>query len=198
MKAIYTAILLLAVFNPVYAQEQIKKIIYEDLFSLNDLYNGCIIQFEQKKNIIKGNDTISDFKTVETIRQDYNRVTLVKVDSINGYYFVEVKFDLNDNPRYTGLFSNNTFSYTLYKSQSEFHKINGFLISDILVLNRSEIPEMVRDKAKIEAPKKISTYLKKRNIDKIRKSLSVSVLEKINQLGFQMNYRPYVKDIVCY
>lgn len=198
MKAIYTAILLLAVFNPVYAQEQIKKIIYEDLFSLNDLYNGCIIQFEQKKNIIKGNDTISDFKTVETIRQDYNRVTLVKVDSINGYYFVEVKFDLNANPRYTGLFSNNTFSYTLYKSQSEFHKINGFLISDILVLNRSEIPEMVRDKAKIEAPKKISTYLKKRNIDKIRKSLSVSVLEKINQLGFQMNYRPYVKDIVCY
>lgn len=86
----------------------------------------------------------------------------------------------------------------LYKSQGEFHKINGFLISEILILNRSEIPEMVRDKAKIEAPKKFSTYLKKRNVDKIRKSLSVSVLEKINQLGFQMNYRPYVKDIVCY
>lgn len=198
MKAFYTSLLLLIAFSPVNAQEQVKKIIYEDLFLLNDLYDGCIIQFEQKKLIIKEKDTISDFNTIETISQDFNRITFVKIDSINAFYFVEVKFDLIANPRYVGLFSNNTFSYVLYKSEGNYYKINGFLISDILILNRSEIPEMVRDMARIEAPKKFSTYLIKRNVDKIRKYLSVSVLEKINQLGFSLNYRPYVKDIVCY
>lgn len=196
MKAIFTAILLLVAFNSIYAQEQIKKIIYEDLFSLDDLYNGCIIQFEQKAILIKGNDTISDFKTVETIRQDFNRVTLVKIDSVNQYYFVEVKFDLIPNSRYLGLFSNNTFIYVLYKKSNKYYKINGFLVSEILLTDTPR--EYIRSMARIEAPNKFTKHIRCRNIDKIEKYLSVSVLEKINQLGFQYNYRPYVKDILCY
>ena len=183
-------------FNPIYAQDQIKKIIYEDLFSLNDLYNGCIIQFEQKKILIKDNDTISDFKTVETIRQDFNRLTLVKIDSVNGYYFVEVKFDLISNSRYVGLFSKSTFKYVLYKKSDKYYKVNGFLVSEILLIDTPS--ELLRSMARIVAPKKFARFIRHRNTDKIKNYLSVSVLEKITQLGFQFNYRPYVKDIVCY
>lgn len=198
MKIIYTSILLFIAFIPVYAQDQIKRIIYEDLFFLNDVYNGCIIQFEQKKIIIKDKDTIRDFKTIEEIREDFkDRVTLIKIDSMNNFYFVEVNFNLIANIDYFDLFSKNTFNYVLYKSQGKFFKINGFVVSDILILNRSEIPEMVRNEARILAPKKFSIYLKKRNVDKIRKYLSISVLEKINKSGFKFNYRPYVKDVVC-
>lgn len=173
-----------------------KKIIFEDLLFLNDLYNDCIIQFEQKKLIIKEKDTICVFNTIETIRQDFNRVTVVAIDSVNSVYFVEARFDLNANPRYIDLFSKNTFSYVLYKSGGNYYKIDGFIVSEILKVNIAA--DLLRDIARIEAPKKFYKYIQRRNIDKIRKYLSVSVLKKINQLGFQFNYRPYVKDIVCY
>jgi hypothetical protein len=196
MKTFCISLLLLIAFSSINAQEQIKKIIFEDLLFLNDLYNGCILQYEQNKIIIKGRDTISDFNTIETIRSNFNRVTIIEIDSINSFYFVEVRFDLNANPRYLELFSNNTFSYVFYKSEGNYYKINGFFISEILMANIE--PDLLRDIARKEVPKKLYKYIQNRNIEKIRKHLTVSVLKKIDQLGFQFNYRPYVKDIVCY
>lgn len=197
MRRSFTTILLLFyTFSTIYAQENIKKIIYEDLFALNDIYNNCIIQFEQKKIIIKDNDTIWDFKNVEEIRQDFeNRVTLINVDSINNYYLVEASFDLIANAPYFGLFSENNFKYILYKNNNKYYKINGFLVSEILLTNTSS--ELIRSMARIKSPKKFTKYLNRRNIDKIKNYLSVSVLENIKNLGFNIYYKPYIKDFIC-
>lgn len=185
-------------FNSIFAQKDIKQIIYDDLLALNDMYNGCIINFKQEKWIIRDNDTIKQINTLTTLKDSSDsRVLIVEIDTIYPFYFVEVKFKLLANAPYSNLFSGNSFKYLLYKENDEYYKINGFLVSDILYV--SNWIGRLKDSAKINAPNKFwSRYLLKRNVTKIQNYLSVSVLKEIKNLGFYICDKPYVKDIICH
>jgi len=184
-------------FNLTFAQQDIKQIIYDDLLTLNDLYNGCIIQFKQEKWIINDNDTIKRINTLLTLRDSSNsRVLILKIDTINQFYFTEIKFDLLANTSYVNLFSDNTFKYVLYKENDKYYKINGFLVSDILYT--TICPKLLKSVVKINTPRKFERHIKKRNVTKIQNYLFVSVLNEIKNRGFYVCDKPYVKDIICH
>lgn len=184
-------------FNSAFSQQSIKKVIYEDLLLLNNLYDGCIIQFEQKKYLIKGTDTKKDNRTLNDLKDDFeNRVIITRIDSFNNFYSVVVRFNLIPNSRYKGLFDDNVFRYVLYKQQHNFLKINGFFTSDILRIK--ENPLVSSKVISSNGFKKLSKYLKKRNVDKIKNYLSISILEILKNSGYEFYYRPYVKEILCF
>ncbi len=196
MKVIYITIWLLVIFKPIFGQEQIKKIIYEDLFFLNNMYDGCILQPEW------GSTPIDSFK------RDIKYIKIVKIDSINPYdspiqyYFVEVKINLAENTIYGvmhGGLLDYTFSYVLYRKFNKYYKIDGFFVSEVLTApldNNQSLFETLKKRKKI--PKKFIKYMRKRNTKKLQKYLSVSILERMNYLGFNFNCEPYVKDVICW
>ena len=184
-------------FSSTFAQIDVKQIIYEDLFALNDMYKGCILMLKQEKRIITDNDTINQINTITTLKDSADsRVLIIKIDTIVPFYFVEVKFKLLSGHPYINLFSKNTFKYVLYKEHNKYYKIDGFLVSDILVaLNYKEI---LKNSARINAPNKFwRRYLIKRNLTKIQKYLSVSVLKEIKKSGSYICDTPYVVDLIC-
>jgi len=198
MKMILTLVLFICCpFNIAIAQSEIKRIIYEDLLALNEIYDGCIIQFEQEKWIFKDNDTIREINTIATlVDSSESRVLINKIDSVNQFYFVEIKFDLISKSPYFNLFSENIFNYVLYKDRNHYYKIDGFLISEILFTTSP--PKLLKGSARINAPNKFMRHLKNRNIPKLQKYLSVSVLESIRNSGFYISDKPYVKDKICH
>jgi hypothetical protein len=198
MKYLFIFIFIIAQPKPLYGQEDtIKKIIYEDLYLLNNIYNGCIIQYEQSELKIFGKDTILYFNTIESIKTDFlNRVKVLRIDSLNNYFYIEVRFDLLPQSPFLGLFTNNTFNYVLYRKGNKFLKINGFTVSEILFTDTYSMD--LRGMARIDAPKKFGKFIINRNSDKIKNYLSISVLQKINALGIKINFKPYVIEHIGY
>jgi len=198
MKVYFMTILLTYLASGlIYAQESvIKKIIYDDLYTLDNTYEDCIIQSNQEKWLITGKDTFKHKHTRQTLRDSSeSRVSIIQIDSSLGFYFVEVKFDLISGFHHFNLFKN-TFKYVLYKSRGKFYRVNGFLISDILLI--SEPPNLIKSGAKINGPTFMFVkHFKKRNTIKISKYLFVSILLELNNYGYDYHYEPYVKDIIC-
>jgi hypothetical protein len=191
-------LLLIICFNSTFAQKQIKQIIYKDLLELNDLYDGCIIQYSQEKWIFKDKDTIKLRNTLSTLKDSSeSRVKVIKIDSISGFYFVEVKFELLPaNIAYINLFSDNKFEYVLYKvNANKYLKINGFLVSEIF--NATGYSISIKDEARINAPKRFNRYIRFNRADKIQKYLTVSVLKGIKDMGYNIRCEPYVKLDFC-
>lgn len=198
MKILFTVTLFIYYTTSLlFAQSELKQIIYADLLAINDLYNGCIIQYKQDKWVILENDTIKQLNTIATLKDSSeSRVSIIKIDSINQFYFVDVRFDLIAQAPYNNLFSANIFNYVLYKENNYYFNIDGFLVSEILYTTTPT--HLLKSSAKISAPNKFGRYIEERNVAKIQKYLSVSVLERIKSMGFHISDKPFVKDQICH
>lgn len=196
MKAVISIVLVFGFFFQVKAQDNIKELILDDLLLVNEVFNGCLIQSNQEKIIVSETDTFKSITSIPVWSADIDRVKLLKIDSLNSFYFVDAKFDLIPNYRFSYLFANSIFSYVLYRSGGEFFKIDGFFCSDIL--NVELDPEWFRSFRIVNAPRSFSRLILKRKASKIKEYLSVSVIAKINEFGFHLDCRPYVKDRMCF
>lgn len=193
----FLVLMLCVALNSAFAQMDIKKIIFDDLLALNDLYDGCIIQFSQVKRIVNNSDTIKQVNTlVDLLDSSDSRVFITKIDSVGQYFYIEARFDLLSKAPYFGLFTENTFNYVLYKENSKYYRINGFLVSEILYTTTPL--DLMKSYAKIKAPNRFKKHLGKRDVSKIRNYLYVSVMSGIRALGFNFCDKPYVKDVVCF
>lgn len=201
---IIVPIFIYCTFDLVLAQKEtiIKQIIYNDLLALNEIYDGRIIQFNQNLAVVKDNDTIIHQNTITTLKDSSSsRVEIINIEDQFGFYFIEVKFNLISNSPYFGLFSEKVFKYILYERANKYYKINGFLVSEVLFTNKLK---WYKKEVKRIAPDyrlnhhRFDRFIRKRNIVKIQKYLSVSVIKGINDLGFYFYDKPYVKDIISY
>ena len=178
----------------------IKRIIYDDLYKLNALYDSCLIQFEQNVRIVKKDDTVHKINTVNTLKASYDSiVSVVNIDSSNlGFYFVEVEFNLIFNIPNCYDFYKNSFEYTLYKSpKGQYYKVDGFLVSELLYINELSAGRL-KKQAKINAPTFLFTkYFKKKNAKNLSKYLSISFFKVLNKYGYNFDQYPYVKNTVC-
>lgn len=177
-----------------FSQDQIKKIIYNDLMMLNEIYDGSIIDESQLKYVINNR---GDTSLVNNVPDNYlDKVNLLRVDESNGFYYVKVKFDIVSSYYYPGLFQDNFFEYILFKEEDRFFKINGFYISEILLINFDY--NDIREVLKLEVPNRFKKHLQKGEIDKFDKYLTVTILEQLRTYGWNINSKPYVKDLVSY
>ncbi len=181
------------------AQDNIKKIIYKDLFLINDLYKGVIIQNKQTVLRIQENgDTTLSTKLLNNITDEYDRVKIVEIDSLSSFYFVKAKIMLTPNGSFNSLFDS-VFKFVLYKQDNIFYKVDGFIISEIEIINGFPIYIICNylDLGYFNS-KKLKKYIIYRKTDKIKNYLSVSILEKISLLGYEINSKPYVLDLLNY
>ena len=181
-----------------YGQEsEIKRVILDDLILLDSIYDGCIISPTQNRMIIQEADTLREYYSLNDIKNSYDSiVSIIQVDSSSSFILVEVRFKLMEQVSFSGLFSNNTFEYVLYKSKDKLLKVNGFFVSELLLIDY-ERPEYINRQVQLNAPKRFVKYFKMREVNKVRSYLTVEVLAKINTLGYQLNSHPFVKDVVC-
>ncbi len=170
-----------------FSQNEIQKIIYDDLLLMNQFYNQCIFLKDQRIKIIFEKDTLVINETIYNIAtHPEDVVSIVKIDSSNRpWYFIEVNFFLNCNFEFFDLF-NNTFQYVFYKKteNQKIYKINGFFISEYLT---------IRDVLWNENPyfnqKRILKLYRKNDYDKIEKLFTVSVLKEIYNKKNRLRYK---------
>ena len=99
----------------IYGQDEIKKIIYNDITFMNELYDYQIFSKKSTVLYIKGNDTVLSVLNWEQLKQNYQNIDVVKIDTINDFYFVDVKIRLSS----TGIINlrEDTLSYVLFKKK---------------------------------------------------------------------------------
>lgn len=169
-----------------FSQNEIQKIIYDDLLLMNQFYNQCILLKDQRIKIIFEKDTLVINETIYNIAtHPEDVVSIVKIDSSNRpWYFIEVKFFLNGNIEFLELFRT-TFQYVLYKNaeNQKFYKINGFFQSEYLT-----IPDVLWNKNPYFNQKKIMKLYRKKDFEKIEKMFTVSVLKEIYNQKYRQRY----------
>ncbi len=198
MKRIFTLFITVTMCLVSRAQhEDIKKLVFEDLLFLNELYNGCLLQNDQTSYVINGKDTVKNINTIDDINVEFeNRVSIVHIDSTLGYYFVEIKFLIIPKSPFVNLFTENSFSYLLYRSNNTLLKINGFVTSEIFYVD--DFPSVfVRNLGGINTYNRVRKLWVKRNVQKIEKYLFISVLKKLHESGYYIDYHPYIVDEIC-
>lgn len=181
--------------------KEIKKIIYDDLFAIYDIYDEEIMSVPDVLMIIKGNDTI---KMKLNLRDSSNsRVSIIEFKHISScLFFIEVKFKFFGPLGMWDFFSEHTFKYILYKSESRYYKINGFLVSEIFsarnFLSFGYLRD-IREAQIIDFPRSFDNRKKKKTADQIQKYLYVSVLKEINKYrGNSSVYdKPFMKNSLC-
>jgi hypothetical protein len=169
-----------------FSQNEIQKLIYDDLILMNQFYNHCILQNNQKIFIYNENDTLEINETIENIsNHPEDLVSIVEIDSSNNpWYLIKVNFLLNGNFDFFELF-NKTFKYVLYKNteNQRLYKINGFFVSEYLL-----IPDVLWKENPYFNHKKIMKLYLKNDFEKIEKMFTVSVLKEIYFQKYRHRY----------
>ena len=116
MKKKLILILFICSYLTNFSQNEIQKLIYDDLILMNQFYNHCILQNNQHIFVCNGNDTLEINETIEHIsNHPEDVVSIVEIDSSDKpWYFIKVEFLLNGNFNFFELFRT-TFQYILYK-----------------------------------------------------------------------------------
>ena len=174
--------------------------IFEDFLWLNDIYDGKLLQEIQRERIIKDDDTIRNFKSLEQIRNEYDkRVIVHEFDSSGNFFFIEVSFRIiGKNPFFNFGDLQNRFKYVVYKDGDVLYKLNGFGTSEILLLDDVSNESLAINLMKVKGLRKwkFKSNLKKRDIDKISNYLTISVLKQIKNRGWRINTKPYVINLL--
>jgi len=178
VKIIINAVLLLSFFN-LNAQSDIKKIIYDDLIVINQLYNFQIIDTVLVLRYYDQLDTVNKRLNYNEIKQQYNKnVSISNIDTIGNFYVFTVEFknvSFNCYPQVKTI--NQAFRYVLYKKSNKWFKINGFITSDIQFLEEEDLFSLRYIDVEKEYQKKLVKALKKGNNEKISSLLTVSILK---------------------
>ena len=186
MKKKLILILFICSYLSNFSQNEIQKLIYDDLILMNQFYNHCILQNNQHIFVCNGNDTLEINETIEHIsNHPEDVVSIVEIDSSDKpWYFIKVEFLLNGNFNFFELFRT-TFQYILYKNTEnhKFYKINGFFQSEYLT-----IPNVLWNKNPYFNHKKIMKLYRKKDFEKIEKMFTVSVLKEIYNQKYRKRY----------
>ncbi len=82
-------ILLFLINSFVFAQNEIKKMIYDDLLLINQYFNQCLIQHQQIINIIYPDDTVKINETINDLaKHPEDVVSIISIDTSNNPGFL--------------------------------------------------------------------------------------------------------------
>ena len=93
MKKILILILFICSYLSNFSQNEIQKLIYDDLILMNQFYNHCILHNNQHIFVCNGNDTLEINETIDNISNHPEEVvSIVEIDSSDKpWYFIKVK-----------------------------------------------------------------------------------------------------------
>jgi len=173
-------ILLFLINSFVFAQNEIKKMIYDDLLLINQYFNQCLIQHQQIINIIYPDDTVKINETITDLaKHPEDVVSIISIDTSNNpWIFVKVKFLLSGGYDFIYLFEN-TFDYVLIQEKiepSKYYRVNGFFISEYLI-----IPDNYINENSLFNYKRIKRLENKNKYNKIEKMFKISVIETLGK-----------------
>jgi|GEM_PF-5796806 len=177
------------------AQDNIKKIIYNDLIITNDLYNYNIIDTSLSLMYYDGTDTIHKQLSYNDIKQQYDKnVSVLSVDTIGNFYVFIIEFN-NINFNCYPQIKNTTpiFRYVLYKKNKKWLRINGFITSDILFLGGDDLFGLRYINEEKKYQKRLMKALNSNNNNKLSSLLTVSILKFYkNILDSSITARPII------
>lgn len=186
--------LLLLVSGVCNGQNIIKKIILEDLLLLNNLADSCIFQHSQEFYFIDGDDTQHFVKTIDSVGFLTNMIHINKIDTVGSYLYINASIGIITYHQFLFLLRNKSFDYIVKMESGRLYKINGFLMSEILlcrfeghyddILLCKYLNIKYRD-------------LKKRNIRAIRKSVKIAVMDNNNSNYLRRASNSYIIPKLC-
>ncbi len=171
-------ILLFLINSFVFAQNEIKKMIYDDLLLINQYFNHCLLQNHQMIYIIYPDDTVKIDETIyDLAKHPEDVVSIISIDSSNKpWIFVKVRFSLSGGYEFFDLFKN-TFEYVLIQEKAEptkYYKVDGFFISEYLI-----IPDDYKKENPLFNYERINKLENKNKYNKIEKMFKISVIENL-------------------
>lgn len=165
----------------------LKLMILNDLFSINELYNGCLLQ---EKQFYLNSDSIVVPYTVYDQAFQVNK-DFIKINSIRqsgSYIEVEVSFNVLFNSMIR-FYQPSMFKYIVYLREGKVLKVNGFLTSELFQVNSINNLSVLIGKKEKELVKAFIS----RDISYFEKLFQVSVLTSL----FNEPTHPFLIKSIC-
>lgn len=163
----------------------IRSLIFSDLILLNQVYAYDLIDTNLRVVTIAGNDTLTSIG-FNNLKSE-NHIMITSIEEENNFFRVAVTF-ANLGVLWMGA-NNEQFEYILLMEPNRTLRINGFMVSEVLLLSPQEkhllnnthfIKGQFPSKAIVSSKKAI-------------KNLKISLLEKVNFWGTEKYFYPLLR-----
>ena len=175
-----------------FAQVELKKLVQEDLFLTNEVYGYKLFDSTSIILTISESDSVrKKYSYAQQKKRVEENVNIINVDTSGNFLLFDVSFNNIKFNCYPTINNKNlNFRYLVYQSNNRYYKINGFLYSDVLLLDTDDFFTMNYFENYLNT-KELERYQKNSNIKKLSKLLWSNILKVYNnEVDSRINFQP--------